>query len=475
MGRHGAVWIAQAWSARDLATRSSIAKKVGQFIVREETLRKLRFAPVAGALLLTVVLAWLLLRTQHTVLVFNTGSEVGLYHRLASHIQETVETSHKEISIKLANSAGSSENIAQLESKQAQIALVQNDARGGKAVRSIAALYPEVLHLLCRADKNIRSLSDLEECRIGIGAVGSGTEQLTSQLLDFVGVSLDRQRVWRGSFSESLQLVTSGELDGTFVLAGIGAEVVEKAMRDERVELVPIQMREDSGKEATDIAREFADGFRVHYPHIAPQTIPLMAYEGRPATPVPSLSVQAVLVCHEEVDPEIVENITRALFKQRAVLSQQDTAFTHLNEQAAQAMLHFPLHEGADNYYRRRDPGFLSQNAEAMGFVITSALLMWSVLVWVRRWYLQRRKNRVDTYYKALASLSRRVGEATRLQELETLESELQQIGREAGQELVEETLGADESYIIYQTMFGDCRVALRHLRARLSSAADIA
>ena len=63
----------------------------------------------------------------------------------------------------------------------------------------------------------------------------------------------------------------------------------------------------------------------------------------------------------------------------------------------------------------------------------------------------------------------------TAREKLETLESELQQIGREAGQELVEETLGADESYIIYQTMFGDCRVALRHLRARLSSAADIA
>ncbi|MEE3370086.1 MAG: TAXI family TRAP transporter solute-binding subunit [Planctomycetota bacterium] len=443
--------------------------------MQEETLKRLRFAPVAVALLLMVVLSALLLRTKRNVLVFATGSDVGLYHRLASRIEKAVESSHADVAIELITSAGSTENISRLERKEAQIALVQNDAQGGRSVRSIAALYPEVLHLICRTDKNIRSLGDLKERRIGIGAVGSGTEQLASKLLEFVGVSLDPKKIWRGSFAESLQLVNSGELDGTFVLAGIGAEVVERAMRDERVELVPIQMGEDPAKEAKDIAQEFADGFRIHYPHIEPQTIPLMAYEGRPAAPVPTLSVQAVLVCHEEVAVELVERITRTLFGQRAVLSQQDTAFTHLNEQGAQAALHFPLHEGADNYYRRREPGFLSSNAEAMGFIITMVLLLWSVLVWVRRWYLQRRKNRVDTYYKAIEALSSRVGEVTCLQELETLESELQQISREARGELVEETLAADESYIIYQTMFGDCRTSLDQLRARLRSVSDTA
>ena len=444
--------------------------KVGQVIVREETLKRLRFAPVAVALLLTVVLASLLLRPKRNVLVFATGSDVGLYHRLASRIEKAVESSHANISIELTTSAGSTENIARVESTEAQIALVQNDAKGGKAVRSIAGLYPEVLHLICRTDKDIRSLSDLNGRRIGIGALGSGTEKLTSKLLEFVGVELDEKTIWRGSFAESLRLVNSGELDGTFVLAGIGAEVVETAMRDPRVELVPIQMGEDAGKEPQDIAREFTDGFRVHYPHIEPQTIPLMAYEGRPAAPVATLSVQAVLVCHEDVDAEVIERIARTLFGQRAVLSQQDTAFTHLNEQRAQATLHFPLHEGADNYYRRREPGFLSSNAESMGFVITIVLLLWSVLVWVRGWYLQRRKNRVDTYYKAIDALSCRVGEATCLQELETLESELQQIGRKARSELVEETLAADESYIIYQTMFADCLASLQYVRTRLRS-----
>ena len=106
-----------------------------------------------------------------------------------------------------------------------------------------------------------------------------------------------------------------------------------------------------------------------------------------------------------------------------------------------------------------------------MGFVITLVLLLWSVLVWVRGWYLQRRKNRVDTYYKAIDALSARVGEAACLQELETLELELQQIGREARGELVEETLAADESYIIYQTMFGNCLASLQHVRTRLRSA----
>ena len=123
--------------------------------MQESTLKKLRLLPVGLALVLTVGASWYVLRRQKTVLVFTTGSEVGLYHRLATHIKDVVEADHPDLRIQLQRSAGSPDNLARLDQGKAHLAIVQNDTRGGKTVRSIAPLYPEVLHLLCRSGAHI--------------------------------------------------------------------------------------------------------------------------------------------------------------------------------------------------------------------------------------------------------------------------------------------------------------------------------
>ena len=441
--------------------------------MHESTLKKLRLLPVGLAALLTVGVSWLLLRPERTVLVFATGSEVGLYHRLATHIKEVVEDAHPDISIALKTSAGSQDNLGRIDRGEAHLALAQNDTKGGTSVRSVVSLYPEVLHLLCRSSANISSLSDLSGRRIGIGAAGSGTEQLTSSLLRFAGVDVDPTLTTRGTFSESLNDLRSGRLDAAFVLTGLGSAVVRETMRDESITLAPIRVATLEDSDPDSAARTFTEGFRVHYPYIAPHVVPLMAYGGRPAKPLPSVSVQAVFVCQQKVGAETVERITRTLFERRAVLAEKDPAFTHMTEQNAQTPLQFPLHTGADHYFRRTEPGFLSRHAELMGFVVTVLLLAWSILAWVRRWYMQHRKNRVDTYYRAVADLSNRVNDAKSLEEIDALESELRSVGRRAGAELVQETLAADESYVIYQNMFSACLALIQHARSEAPQIPD--
>ncbi len=441
----------------------------GESLVRESLLKKMRLVPVAVALLVTSIVAWNVSASkERTVLVFSTGSEVGLYHRLAKQMKRVIETHHPDIVIELNESAGSNENIRRLDSGQADLALVQNDAIGGSSVRSLASLYPEVLHLLCRTDAEIDSLEDLSGHRIGVGAHGSGTEQIATRLLQFVGVEPRPEPFWRGSFSEAIRRLKSDEIDAAFLLIGLGAEVINDALHDEQLDLAPIQMRAVDGGNPDEISKTFTEGFRVHYPHTSPQTIPLMAYDGRPRKPVPSLSVQAVIACGSEIDPTTVERITRTLFEQRAVLSQRESAFTQLDEQKAQTRLQFPLHEGAENYFRRRDPGFLSQHAESMGFVVTLLLLTWSVVTWVRRWYVQGRKNRVDTFYQAIEAVSEQIHEAGDAVELAALESELVDIRRRATDELIQEQLAADSSYIVFQNMLGTCQALLELAREEL-------
>ena len=96
-----------------------------------------------------------------------------------------------------------------------------------------------------------------------------------------------------------------------------------------------------------------------------------------------------------------------------------------------------------------------------MGFVLTLILILWSVLVWVQRWYLKSRKNRIDTYYVAIDDVINRLHDGTDLGEINQLETELLKIRQRASEELVKEQLDADESFIIYQNMLNGCQQLL--------------
>ena len=243
-------------------------------------------------------------------------------------------------------------------------------------------------------------------------------------------------------------------------------------MTNSTLTLSNIQIRED-GAEAETIAKQFTDGFRVHYPHIASHVIPQMAYQGRPVTPVPSLSVQAVLVCKKDVDEDIINRITHTLFTQRAVLSQKEPAFASLDESKAQTGLQFPLHEGAEKFYQRKEDGFFAENVEIMGFILTLGLLGWSGADWIRNWYLQRQKNRIDTYYEAVDDVIRRLHDGTDLEEIDELEVELLKIRQRASDELVHEKLAADESFIIYQNMLNGCHGMLVRMREKIQASPE--
>lgn len=218
----------------------------------ESTLKKLRLLPVAIALLITVGLWWWLGAPSKTELSFATGSPDGLYHRLAKQIKTVVEDAHPDLQIILHPSAGSRENISRLDGNEVHLALVQNDALGGKSVRSISALNPEILHLLCRTNEVIRSLRDLSGKRIGIGPAGSGTEQIVTNLLAFANLAVEAKPT-QASFHVAIKKLKAGELDAAFFLAGLGAPVIGDALKDGHLAFTPIHTHPGGTNTSADV------------------------------------------------------------------------------------------------------------------------------------------------------------------------------------------------------------------------------
>ena len=141
------------------------------------------------------------------------------------------------------------------------------------------------------------------------------------------------------------------------------------------------------------------------------------------------------------------------------MLSQQHSAFIHLDETTSSQGLQFPLHAGADQFFHRDDPGFLVKYAEAMGFIMSACILLWGLAGGIRKWLLQKRKDRIDKYYQAIEGIIGRLRENEEC--VDELEKELISLRKDALSELVREKLAADESFMIYQNMANGCQQLL--------------
>lgn len=131
-------------------------------------------------------------------------------------------------------------------------------------------------------------------------------------------------------------------------------------------------------------------------------------------------------------------------------------------EQSAIINLQFPLHPGADDYYRRREPSFLAEHAESMGFVLTVALLLGSGLKGIASWRKQLTKDHIDTYFQRLSLIGVDVAGAESPEELRKLSDRITALENEASQDLVDEKLSPNDAYLILQQMSSSMKAKIQ-------------
>lgn len=257
---------------------------------------------------------------------------------------------------------GSVENVRALAEGNLDLALSQADvayyayfgenAFAGappiKELRTIANLYPEVVHLVARPDANIRSVADLKGKRVSLGEEASGTLVVARVVLDSYGLSerdVDARYDKLGKASDQL---IAGELDALFMVGGYPLGAVAHAAETGKITLVPI-----SGPEADHLIEK-----RLFFTAAA---IPAGIYSGVDKTP--TVSVGAQLVVPATLGNELVYQITQALWhpNNRQVLDSGHPDGARISLDTALDGIAIPLHPGAARYYK--EIGLVSDDA----------------------------------------------------------------------------------------------------------------
>ncbi|MEZ5666450.1 MAG: TAXI family TRAP transporter solute-binding subunit [Alphaproteobacteria bacterium] len=206
-------------------------------------------------------------------------------------------------------------------------------------LRAIAALYPEHIHLVARADAGIASVADLAGKRVSLDEPGSGTYVDATLILNAYGLSeddIEAEYLKPGPASDGIR---NDQLDAFFIVAGYPTGAVVELAASADVVLVPI-----AGPEA--------DGMIADLGFFSSDVIPADTYEG--VAEVQTLAVGAQWLTSANEDEALIYDITKALWNDntRVLLDVGHAKGKLVTLDTALDGIGIPLHPGAERYYR---------------------------------------------------------------------------------------------------------------------------
>ena len=287
-----------------------------------------------------------------TVVRFTTGPLGGGFYPMGRSIAQAYARSLPAVTVQTYVSAGAVANVDSIQRGEADLAFTFADVAYGASLgehngksrpydrlRGIAVLQLTPLHFVARAGSGIRTVADLRNRRVSIGAPGTGTSLIAKLLLQAFGVPLSSVHVEPLAFSEAARQLVAGELDAMFDDAIYPADSVGVAL-GAGARLVPI-----TGRSVERLHRE--------YPFFQAAVIPPSSYPGVTEA-IHTIGVDSLLVCRRDLDEALVYELTKRFFEALPELSASIDALRLMDLHQSPATP-IPLHEGAARYYRERE------------------------------------------------------------------------------------------------------------------------
>jgi len=280
-----------------------------------------------------------------------TGGTSGVYYPLGVALGSAIGKAMPDTKTSVQSTKASVENLNLLQAGRGEIAFTLGDSLADawngneevgfktplKKLRGVAAIYPNYIQIVARADSGIKTIADLKGKKISVGAPKSGTELNARAILGAAGLSYsDFSKVEYLPFGESVELMKNRQLDVTLQSAGLGVASLRDLAASVDVVVVAIP---------ADVVKKTGN------PVYIAATIPADTYKGQ-TTDVPTASVQNYLATHEGVPTDVVYGMTKALWTSLDQLVAAHAAAKAINLKHALDGMPLPLHPGAEKYYK---------------------------------------------------------------------------------------------------------------------------
>ncbi|RKE21491.1 hypothetical protein BX266_4884 [Streptomyces sp. TLI_171] len=286
---------------------------------------------------------------------FATGVPRGVYDRYGGLLKEYIGSHLPELKVRLDNSEGSVDNLERLVSGRDDFAIATADAvasfqsPGKPQLRAIARLYDDYMQLVVPADSPVHKVQDLRGLRVGVGQAKSGVNLVTRRLLEAAGLDPDKDVTPSGlNIVQATQALQAKQLDAFFWSGGLPTAALSDLSEQTPIRIVPMG---DLSDPLHQLAGDGVDAYRA-------ATIPADAYPlvEPERTAVPTVAVPNLLVTRADVDPGLVEALTRVVIDSRDNIGGKVHAAQLVDLRTAVYTDPLPLHDGAKRYYLSMRP-----------------------------------------------------------------------------------------------------------------------
>ncbi len=284
-----------------------------------------------------------------------SGMSGGVYYAMAGGMAEVMSKYIPYLRATPEMSPGSVDNCLLIEQKKVELALIMADtgwdSYQGKArfkekipLRTLAVIYPNNMHVVTLEGKGIDKITDMRGKRVSTSAPGSGTEILAQRILEIYGLDPDkgmkREKLGPGEAAGALK---DRKIDAYFWVGGLPASAVTDlaATPGIKIKFIP----------HADVVSKLREKYGPLY---VQGIIPAKTYPGQNED-VPIVVVWNLLVCHENMEENVVYDIVKALFdhKPDLVVVHGDARHLSLETQAAGGSP-IPFHPGAIRYFKEK-------------------------------------------------------------------------------------------------------------------------
>lgn len=304
-------------------------------------------------LVLTCVLSVTLQAADSKRLTLATGGTSGVYFPLGGAISQVLgDKSDGQFAVTAQATGASGENMRLVEEGEVDFAIVQNDvadsAYNGTApfksklghVRALGRLYPEYLHVVASKDSGISKIEDFKGKKISVGARGSGNEINCRQIFDFYGLDYKNLEPIFLPYGETADQFKDRNIDGFVFTIGTPNPAIQDITTAQDVNFIPLD-----GAKADEIISKF--------PYLVKDNLPAATYKGQDQ-PIPTLSVQAILVANEDMPDEVAYNITKTLYENTEAVAKAHNKGSEIQLEKALDGVTIPLHPGAMKYLKEK-------------------------------------------------------------------------------------------------------------------------
>lgn len=393
---------------------------------------------IASLLLIAGVGFWIYQSHRTWTVTIAAGAKGGESHVLATALKMVVEQQHPQLKITVRETGGTSENLALLEKREADLATAQADVPAGRSAQLVAILYADAFQLLVPKDAPEREFSDLAGKRIALPTRG-GQFQSFIHVAAHYGYTPSNFKFVDDSTGEAF---LAGKAEALFRVRALANPGITKLARAGHVRLIPIEQ---------------AAAMRIRTPAFEPGVVPQGAYLGNPPTPerdTNTVLVQRTLLAHNGTPEAPVRWITACLLEDREAIGRAiPEAFADVRPLLSSMRKPDPntsfgggVHNGAQQYYERDKPSFVQSNADFVALILSSTLLFGSWLWELKRWLLRKQKNHADAYNRHIIELLNRAQASTSQSDLAVIRTELTRILTVSVQDLDDDRI-SEESF----------------------------